>query len=280
MLIGTDDDLARFADRRRRAVRQNEVDIVKRARDAHGAAFRHGADRVVNGKRGLRLAEALIDGKAGGALPLLVDLGVQGFACRGTVLDGGKVIFGEIFLNEEAVHSGRRAERGDVVLLEHRQDVVCIELIKIIGKNGRFTHPLAVELAPQRLAPAGIRNGEVQPLRVDVVPVFGSDVVSECVFIVVLRDLRVARGAGGEEHEHGVTAAGGVLCTLKHVALLFNLGVEIEPALACAVCHHQKFDGVAVFGGAQGFICDLTVRRADERAHSCGLEAVIEVVLH
>ena len=119
-LIGTDDDLARFADRRRRAVRQNEVDIVKRARDAHGAAFRYGADRVVNGKRGLRLAEALIDGKAGGALPLLVDLGVQGFACRGAVLDGGKVIFGEIFLNEEAVHSGRRAERGDVVLLEHR----------------------------------------------------------------------------------------------------------------------------------------------------------------
>ena len=64
------------------------------------------------------------------------------------------------------------------------------------------------------------------------------------------------------------------------VALLFNLGVEIEPALACAVCHHQKFDGAAVFGGAQGFICDLTVRRADERAHACGLEAVIEVVLH
>ena len=36
VFIGTDDDLARFADRRRRAVRQNEVDIVKRARDAHG----------------------------------------------------------------------------------------------------------------------------------------------------------------------------------------------------------------------------------------------------
>ena len=27
-------------------------------------------------------------------------------------------------------------------------------------------------------------------------------------------------------------------------------------------------------------VCDLTVRRADERAHACGLEAVIEVVLH
>ena len=157
---------------------------------------------------------------------------------------------------------------------------MCIELIKIIGKNGRFTHPLAIELAPQRLTPAGIRNGEVQPLRIDVVPGLGSDVVSECVFIVVLCDLRVARGAGGEEHEHGVAAAGSVLCTLKHVALLFNLGVKIEPALACAVCHHQKFDGAAVFGGAQGFICDLTVRRADERAHTCGLEAVIEVVLH
>lgn len=67
---------------------------------------------------------------------MLVDFGVQGFACRGAVLDGGKIIFGEIFLNEEAVHGGRRAERSDVVLLEHRQDVVCIELIKIIGKMG------------------------------------------------------------------------------------------------------------------------------------------------
>ena len=157
---------------------------------------------------------------------------------------------------------------------------MCIELIKIISENGRFAHPLAIELAPQRLAPAGIRNGEVQALRVDVVPVLGGDVVSECVFIVVFCDLRVARGAGGEEHEHGITAAGGVLCTLKHVALLFNLGVEIEPTLACAVCHHQKFNGAAAFGGAQSFICDLTVRRADERAHACGLEAVIEVVLH
>ena len=104
--------------------------------------------------------------------------------------------------------------------------------------------------------------------------------MSKRIFIVVCCNFRVSGRTGGKEHEHGVTAAGGVLCTLKHVALLFNLGVEIEPALACAVCHHQKFDGVAAFGGAQGFICDLTVRRADERAHACSLEAVIEVVLH
>ena len=36
----------------------------------------------------------------------------------------------------------------------------------------------------------------------------------------------------------------------------FNLGVEIEPALACTVCHHQNSTVPKFLAGAQGFICD------------------------
>ena len=49
----------------------------------------------------------------------------------------------------------------------------------------------------------------MQPIRVDVVPVFGGDDVGDGVGEVVADHLRVPGGAGGEIEQHRVVGAGG-----------------------------------------------------------------------
>src|SRR5699024_9841244 len=143
-----------------------------------------------------------------------------------------------------------------------------------------FTHPLAVVLAPQRLAPARVGDGEVQPLGVYVVPVLGGDVVSQGVLVAVLGDLGIPRGAGGEEHEHGVAAAGGVGLSLVHVGEALHLFVEVVPAQAVLPHHDLHVHRGTVLGGLVRLVGHLAVGGAQNGLDPGGREAVVEVVLH
>ena len=78
------------------------------------------------------------------------------------MLDSGKVELGKVVLDEESVHRRRSTESGDVVLLEHRKDVVGRESIEIIDEHGRFAEPLSEEFAPDSFAPTGIGDGEME----------------------------------------------------------------------------------------------------------------------
>ena len=137
-------------------------------------------------------------------LKLAVDLGIEGFAGGGSVANRGKVETGEVLLNEHTVHSRRRAESGNLIFCKHGQNLLCIKAVKVVDKVCRLTQPLAVELAPQGFCPARIGNGQVQTLGVYPVPVFCGNEMAQGVLIVMGRDFRIAGGAGGKEHQHGV----------------------------------------------------------------------------
>ena len=277
-LLCVDHHLAGLAHGSGRAVGQKDVHVIQGAGNAHGAGLGHGAHRVVDGQGGLRLAEALHQGQARGPLPLLEHLRVQGLPGGGGILNGGQVVFAQILLDEEPVHGGRGAEGGDVILGKHRQNVVGVELVEVVGEDGRLVHPLAVVLAPQGLAPACVGDGEVQPFGIHVVPVFGGDVVAQGIFIVVLGNFGVARGAGGEEHEHGIAAAGGVGLALIGVGEGFL--VEVVPAQAVLPHHDLHFYTGAVLCGLLRLVGHLTVGGAEDGLHPCRFEAVVEVVFH
>ena len=273
-------DFSGFAHRGAGTVGQDDVHVVQGAGHAHGAGLGHAAHRVVNGEGGFGLAEALHQGKARGPLPLLINFGVQRLACGGGVFNRGEVVFRQILFDEETIHGGRRAESGDVVFCKHGQDVVSVELVKIVGKDGGLVHPLAVIFSPQGLAPARVGNGEVQAVRIYVMPVFGGDIVAQGIFVVVLCNFRITRGAGGEEHQHGIGAAGCVRLPPVGVGEAFHLFVKVMPAQAVFPYHDLHVHGIAVLGRPVRLVGHLAVRSADDRFDAGRLVTVVKVVLH
>ena len=120
----------------------------------------------------------------------------------------------------------------------------------------------------------------MQAVGVHVVPVLGGDVVAQGVFIVVLGDFGVARGAGGEEHQHGVAAAGGVGLALIGVGEGFHFLVEVVPAQAVLPHHDLHVHRGTVLGGLVRLVGHLAVGGAQNGLDPGGLKAVVEVVLH
>ena len=148
------------------------------------------------------------------------------------MVDGSKVVIGKILLDKHTVHGGRRAEGGDVELLEHGQNLLGVKAVKVIDEHRSLAQPLAVKLAPERLAPAGLGDGEMQPVALDQMPVFGCYVVPQRILVAVHGDLWIARGTGSKEHEHGIVAAGCIVApaeTAREERILF---VKVVPALA------------------------------------------------
>ncbi len=279
LLLQLDADLAGLTDCRRCSVGEQNLHIVLRIRSAHAARLRLHADNIRNGKRGLRLAEALHELDAGRTLELVEDLRIQRLTCDTGVFQRGKIISAEILLDEETVHGRRRAEARDVVFLEHRQNVICMEAVEIIHKYGGFAHPLTVELAPERLAPAGVGDREMQTVRIGILPVTGGHIVAERILIAVQHELRIAGGAGAEEDQHRIGAAGRILAAIVMRAVCRKLCVEIMPALALSVDHDLCFQRRTVCLCEIDLIRDIAVRRADDRRDLRGIEPVFKVML-
>ena len=64
------------------------------------------------------------------------------------MLDRGKVVLGDIFLNHKAVHGWRSTEGCDTVFSKKRQQIMSVKTVEIVGKGSCFAEPLAIELAP------------------------------------------------------------------------------------------------------------------------------------
>ena len=278
-LVRMDHDFADFAVGNGIAVRVHDIHIVLGAGFTHGADFRHGAVQVADGQRGFRLAEAFHDGQARSLFELAEDFRIQGFAGGGHMVDGGQVIVLQVHLDEHPQHGRRGAEGGDVVLPEHRQDVRRVKLVKVVYENRALTQPLPVQLAPQGLAPARVGNRQVQAVPLAAVPVFGGHIVAQRVGVLVGRHFGVAGGAGGEEHEGNVIAAGSVRRAVIAAGKERVFRIEVMPAFPDAVDHDQGFDAGAFGRGALGDLRCIPVGRADQRADAGGVEAVFKVVL-
>ena len=165
------------------------------------------------------------------------------------------------------------------MLGEEGQDFFLMEALEVIHEDARLAQPLAVELAPHALGPAGIGDGEVQSVRIDLVPVAGRDEVAQGILVVMGSDLGIAGGAGSEEHQHQVIAAGAILRPVVMGGVGQVLLIEAAPALTLAIDHDLVFHRGAVQSGRFGLGGHVTVRRADDGANARCLKAVGNVLL-
>ena len=196
------------------------------------------------------------------------------------MLDGAEVEAGQVLLDEHPVHCGRRTERRDVVFGEHRQDLLGVEPVKVVDEHRAFAQPLAIQLAPEGLAPAGLGDREVQSAGLHPVPVAGRDVMAQRVFVAVHGDFRIAGRAGREEHQHRVVAAGRVVRARVAPGEQAVFRVKVVPALALAADEHLRQMHARVGLRDVDLMGRVAVRRTDDRAHARRLEAIGEVVLH
>ena len=113
----------------------------------------------------------------------------------------------------------------------------------------------------------------------NAVPIFCGDVMSERVCIIVLCDLRIARCARGEEHQHRVVAARGIFRSFEFTAEQFIFGVEIVPAVAVAADKYLADKRRTVLLCRVYLRRDVAVRRADNGAYARRVESVIKVML-
>ena len=121
-----------------------------------------------------------------------------------------------------------------MVFCEHGKYIGGVKAVEIVNECCRLAQPLAVQLAPHCFSPAGVGDGQMQTVGVNIVPVFCGVEVTERVFVIVRGDLRIAGRAGGEEHQHKVVAAGCICLALKMSAEQLVFVVKAAPALALA----------------------------------------------
>lgn len=196
---------------------------------AHRAGLGHRMCEVGYRQRRLRLPEALKDGQTRVLLPEVEQVGVERLAGGGAIRERAQIVSIHIGLHHHAVHGRRAAQRGDAVTRDQIQDLIGMEAVEVVREHARLHKPLAIVLAPHRLAPTGVGDGQMQPVGLDVVPMLRRDQVRQGVVGIVQHHLGVAGGAGGEIHEHRVADmgfhAGEALISAAHA------GVEIMPAL-------------------------------------------------
>ena len=236
------------------------------------------AVEVADDQGALRLAEALHDGKAGGILELAENLGVQGFAGGGSMLDAAQVEAAQVLLGQHPVHGGRCAEGRDLILGEQRQDLLCIEAVEVIYEDGCLAEPLTVNLTPGGLCPTGVGNGQMEAVGIYPVPVFGGNEVTQGVLEVVGCQLGVAGGAGSEEHQHGIAAAGRILSAEIVAGVQGVFLVEVVPAFLAAVHQNLVLQTGAVKSCGIHRVGNITISGTEDGLDVAGLEAVGEVL--
>ena len=96
----------------------------------------------------------------------------------GEVVHARQVVGAHVLLQHEAVHRRRRAERGQLVVLDLLQQLRGHELVHVVGEDGGAGDPLAVDLAPAELRPAAVGHAHVQRVLLHLLPVLRGDDVA------------------------------------------------------------------------------------------------------
>ena len=165
--------------------------------------------------------------------------------------------------------------------LDHAQQLRGVELVKVIDEHAAAAQPLAIELAPHGLGPAGFRHGQVQPAVLHLEPVYRREDVPQGVVVVMGHHLGHARGAGGEVEEHdvlilGIGVAGGLF---PHVGGGGKALVIAQPARALGAHQHAVFQVGTIRGGfLHGVGHTGGVLRADDGGHVRRLHPVADVL--
>ena len=109
-----------------------------------------------------------------------------------------------------------------------------MEAVEVIGEHAGFHEPLAVVLAPNRLAPAGVGDGEVDAVGAHIVPMLSGHEMGDRITGVVQDHLGVAGSTGAEVHEHGICGQG--VASFEVGRCVEHAGIEVQPALALDRC--------------------------------------------
>ena len=269
-------DLAGLTGSGHGAVLLAQLHVIKRRGTSHGTQVMGLPHQVGNHQRGLGLAEALPELEAGLRLKAAGNLGVHGLTGGDHVLDRVKGAEGDAPLDEEAVDGGRGAEGGDLVLHNHIHQRPGVELVVVIDHDGCLAQPLAVELAPGSLAPAGVGDTQMEAVLADILPVLGSENVAQGIGVVVHDGLGLAGGAGGEVEEHGLCSQGFHPVKVRRSGL--DLGVEIHIAGHLAADEEFFHAGGITFIELLGAVA--VVGGDHHGLHVHGLDAVVNVGSH
>ena len=73
-------------------------------------------------------------------------------------------------MNQEPEDGRRCTERGDMIFLDFFQNSCRGKLLVVVDEDIGSGNPLSVEFSPYCFSPAGIGNGEVKTVLVQVVP--------------------------------------------------------------------------------------------------------------
>ena len=166
-----------------------------------------------------------------------------------------------------------------MIFREHGQDLGRIEPVEIVHKDRAFTQPLAVDLSPGSLRPAGIGNGQVQAVRIHCLPVFCRMEMSQRIFVGMGCDLGIARGAGCEVHQHQIVSAGRNTRAAEPGAEQRILFVEGSPALSLAVDDQHILEQSAFLLRDLHLMRGIAVRGTQDRRDACRADPVLQVMI-
>ena len=102
-----------------------------------------------------------------------MSLGIERLPGRRHMLHRREIVFRDVLLDHHAQHRRRRAERRDMMLCEHRQDLRGVEPVEIVNEDRALAQPLAVKFPPRRLGPAGVGDRKKQSFGIHRLPVLG-----------------------------------------------------------------------------------------------------------
>ena len=114
-----------------------------------------------------------------------------------------------------------------MIVVDFLKYVCRSEFLMVVHEDIGSCYHLSVNLAPCRLCPACVGYGEMEAFAVEIVPVPGSDYVSERVGEVMGDHFRFAGGAGREIHQHDVIIRIGLLRTYERSSAIHTF-VEIQ----------------------------------------------------
>ena len=248
-----------------------------RHRLTHRARLRLHADAVCNKQGGLRLTEALHELYSGLIIPLVENIGVEGFACYGAVFQRAQIIGRYILLKHKSEHRGRAAEAGDFIFFKYRKNLGCVELIIVIDKNAALHEHLAVKLAPDRFAPAGISYRQMDAVCGDIVPILGGSQMRKGICMSVHRHLRVTGGAGREIDYHGF-----IIFRINSFEMrigFFHVSHEVIPTVTLAVDYNSRLYRGTLRQSLIDLLGNVAVARADDRLYCSGVRSVDDIML-
>ena len=102
---------------------------------------------------------------------------------------------------QEAEDGRRSAERCDMIILYHLQDVGRLYFFMVVYENRSSGNPLAVQFSPHGLSPSRGGYGQMQAVFVQVMPITSGRDMSERIGEIMSHHLRFTGSSRSEIHQ-------------------------------------------------------------------------------